>query len=368
MRIKEGKIGRQESAALIGIAVYTSMVFTLSSIESYRGGNSTYLWVPATMALALAVVLFVMYAMEKCGISTIDMLFKTAFGKLIGGAVGGVIIALLILSAFELLTDFINLIHSFVFYDQPYWNIILWIVAAVGFLGFLGLESIARTGRLLLPAFVIILALWLLLPVRSFERSNLYPFPGNTLADMGKLVWKNAASAFAPIIAVLAITNGMHGMRFARNACGIGVLCALFAVASTQLCLGLAYGYKDLVEMPYPLYRLDMMMPQEGYFFRMDKIALFFWLAMGLIASAYYVFTAAMMWCRCYGPKDTRPAVLALCVILACAIQIQAEGYYEEFAKGINAVNQWAWTAILLPVIASAVQLVKKRMGKEAGA
>ena len=368
MRIREGKIGRQESAAMIGIAVYTSMVFTLSSTEAYRSGNSTYLWMPAAILVALTVVLFVMHAMEKCGISTLDMLFKTAFGKLFGDIAGAVVIALLIFSAFELLADFVNLIHSFVFYDQPYWNIILWIVATVGLLGFLGLEPVARIARLLLPAFVIILALWLLLPAKSFDRSNLYPFPGNIAVEMGKLIWKNTVSAFTPIIAVLTITNGMHGIKFTRNSCGIGVLCAVLAAAATQLCLGLAYGYKDLVEMPYPLYRLDMMMLQEGYFFRMDKVALFFWLTMGIIAAAYYIFTAAMMWCRCYGPKDTRPAILALCVILACAIQIQAEGYYEEFAKGIEAVDKWAWIAMLLPVAASVVQLIKKRLGKEAGA
>ena len=365
MRIREGKIGRQESAAMVGIAVYTSMVFTLGSSESYRSGNSTYLWVPAAIALALAEVLFVMYAMEKCGISTLDMLLKTAYGKLFGGLAGAVIIALLILNAFELLADFVNLIHSFVYYDQPYWNIILWIAATVGLLGYLGLEPIARTARLMLPAFVLILALWLLLPAKSFDRSNLYPFPGNTLEQMGGLTWKKLPSAFAPIIAALTVTNGMHGMKFARNSCGIGVLCALFAAAVTQLCLGLAYGYKDLLEIPYPLYRLDMMMLQEGYFFRMDKVALFFWLAMGIIAAAYYVFTASMMWCRCYGPKDTRPAVLSLCVMLACTVQIQAEGYYEEFAKGIEAVNKWAWTAMLLPAGGSVIQLIKKRLGKE---
>ena len=69
-----------------------------------------------------------------------------------------------------------------------------------------------------------------------------------------------------------------------------------------------------------------------------------------------------------YGPKDTRPAVLSLCVVLACAVQIQAEGYYEEFAKGIEAVDRWAWTAMLLPMGASVIQLIKKRLGKEAGA
>ena len=365
MRIREGKIGRQESAAMVGIAVYTSVVFTLNSNEAYRGGNSTYIWVPAVIALVLAIVLFVMYAMEKCGISTLDMLFKTAFGKTLGGVAGAVIIALLILSAFELLADFVNLIHSFVFYDQPYWNIVLWIAVTVGLLGYLGLEPIARTARLLLPAFAAILVLWLLLPSKSFDRSNLYPFPGNTILEMGKLIWKNLICAFTPMIAVLTVTNGMHGIKFARISCGIGVLCGLAAVAVTQLCLGLAYGYKDLLEMPYPLYRLDMMMLQEGYFFRMDKVALFFWLTMGIIAAAYYVFTASMMWCRCYGPKDTRPAVLAMCVILACAIQIQAEGYYEEFAKGMEAVDKWAWTAMLLPVGASAIQLIKKRLGRE---
>lgn len=364
MRIREGKIGRQEGAAMVGIAVYTSVVFTLNSSESYRSGNSTCLWVPAVILLSLAIVLFVMRAMEKCQISTLDILLKAAFGKLIGGIMGAVLIALLVFNAFELLADFVNLIHSFVFYDQPYWNIILWIAAAVGVLAFLGLEALSRTARLMMPAFVLILALWLLLPVKSFDASNLYPFPGNTIGDIGKLIYKNIPAAFTPIIAVLTVTNGMHGIKLARNSCGIGTLCAAFAAAATQLCLGFAYGYKDLVEMPYPLYRLDMMMLQEGYFFRMDKIALFFWLTMGIIAAAYYIFTASILWCRCYGPKDTRPAVLSLCVILACAVQIQAEGYYEEFAKGISMVDQWAWTAILMPVGAAVVVLIRNKIGK----
>lgn len=365
MRIKEGKIGRQESAAMVGTAVYTSMIFALNSSEAYRSGNSTYIWMPAVIALALAVVLFVMNSMEKCSISTLDMLFETAFGRVMGGVAGGAITALLILSAFEVITDFVNMIHSFVFYDEPYWNIILWITATVGLLGFLGLECISRTVRLLIPAFGIVLGLWLLLPAGSFSVSNLFPFPGNSPADMGRLILKNSAAAFAPMIAVLTITNGMHGMKFTRNSCGIGVLCALFAVAATQLCLGLTYGYKDLARMPYPLYRLDMMMPEEGYFFRMDKIALFFWLAMGMIAAAYYIFTASMLWCRCFGPKDTRPPVLAICVIVACAAQIQAEGYYEAFASVMNVVNQWGWMAILPVVLAAGVQLIKRRMGKE---
>ena len=368
MRIKEGKIGRQESAAMVGIAVYTSIVFTLNSSESYRSGNSTYIWMPATIVLALIAVLFVMHSMEKSGIGTLDILFKTAFGKIGGDIAGGAVIALLVVNAFVLLADFVNMIHSFVFYEEEYWNIILWIIAAVGLLSFMGLESISRTSLLLLPLFAIVLLLWLALPWESFTLSNLCPFPGNSITETGRLIWENAAFVFAPMIAVLTITNGMHGMKFTRNSCGIGVLCALFAVAITQLCLGLTYGYKDLAEMAYPMYRLDMMMPEEGYFFRMDKIALFFWLAMGIMAAAYYIFTASIMWCRCYGPKDTRPAVLTICVVLASAAEMQAEGHYEKFALVTNMINGWSWTVMLLPVLAAVVQLIKIRKGKGAGA
>lgn len=368
MRIREGKIGRQESAAMVGLGVYSSMVFTMSSGKAYSCGNGTCIWMPAAIALALGIGLFIMYAMESCGVSTLDALLKGAFGGLMGGIAGGAIIALLTVSAFELLADFVNLIHSLAFYDQPYWNIILWIVATVGLIAYLGLECISRTGRLLLPAFGIMLAVWLLLPVKSFRWSSLYPFPGNSIAQMGRLLLENTSGAFAPIIAVLTITGGMHGMRFARNSCSVGAICALLAVAATQLCLGLAYGYKDLADMAYPLYRLNMMMLQEGYFFRMDKLILFFWLAMGIIPAGYYVFTASIMWCRCYGSKDTRPVVLALCVLLACAMQIQAEGYYEEFAQTMNMLDSWAWVAILLPVAASVSLLIKKRLHREAGA
>ena len=67
-------------------------------------------------------------------------------------------------------------------------------------------------------------------------------------------------------------------------------------------------------------------------------------------------------------PFGLKAAVLTICVVLASAAEMQAEGHYEKFAMVTNMINEWSWTVMLLPVLAAVVQLIKIRKGKGAGA
>lgn len=51
----------------------------------------------------------------KSGADTLDKLFTAAFGRVVGRIAAIPLILLFIASAFFILTDFVNMIHSFVF-------------------------------------------------------------------------------------------------------------------------------------------------------------------------------------------------------------------------------------------------------------
>ena len=42
MNIGPSRIGRQESAAMVGVSLFTATVFAMDSQQAYSGGNSPY--------------------------------------------------------------------------------------------------------------------------------------------------------------------------------------------------------------------------------------------------------------------------------------------------------------------------------------
>ena len=84
MNIGPSRIGRQESAAMVGVSLFTATVFAMDSQQAYSGGNSTYIWMPLSILVSLAAVMVIMLAMEKSGADTLDKLFTAAFGRVVG--------------------------------------------------------------------------------------------------------------------------------------------------------------------------------------------------------------------------------------------------------------------------------------------
>ena len=152
---------------MVGVSLFTATVFAMDSQQAYSGGNSTYIWMPLSILVSLAAVMVIMSAMEKSGADTLDKLFTAAFGRVVGRIAAIPLILLFIASAFFIVTDFVNMIHSFVFYNSGYWEIALWVLLTSLLLSFMGLECISRTTLLILPMFAAAVLAALLIPHKS---------------------------------------------------------------------------------------------------------------------------------------------------------------------------------------------------------
>ena len=67
MKLCQGRVGKQEGANLIGIALVSSALFVLDIAEAYQYGNGTYVSFPGAILLALVLFLLLAGAMRASG-------------------------------------------------------------------------------------------------------------------------------------------------------------------------------------------------------------------------------------------------------------------------------------------------------------
>ena len=65
MKLRQGRIGRQETLAAAAVAVAVSGIFTTDNASLYVKGNSAYVSTPIAAALALLAFLLVAGAMQR---------------------------------------------------------------------------------------------------------------------------------------------------------------------------------------------------------------------------------------------------------------------------------------------------------------
>lgn len=371
MKLKEGRIGTQETASIVGLALASVSIFTIDSATAYGNGNSTYIWAPMSIAVSFGIFLLLAVSMEKCGQRDLDGMATYCFGKVLGSILLYILVGVLLLDALLLLSRFLSMIHSFIYVDTDYDVIALWLLLPVTLLAFMGLEGIGRTAKCIAYFSGVVVLVGYIWPFTNGEAFRLYPLFGDGAASIVGNTFSNTYKLVPALLAVLS-TRGTQGIKTAKKAALAGSIAAFIVCFATQLALGLMYGYAELAEMYFPLYRLNMPIILEGYYQRLDKVTLFLWLLGVLVAAAFYTYSAALLYAKRSGVNDVRPPVFAISVSLACVMLIEHIRMYSVIRNIIAWLDTYAFMIVLAPPLAaSVIGLIKcagkERAGNEAG-
>ena len=144
MRLNEGKIGMQESASIAAVAITACSVFLLDSEKAYSRGDATFISLPVSIAVSLAMFMLMWYAMRRTGARNLNELFDMCAGKAIGTVLSIVAALIFILYAYRLMARFCILIHGRVFAAAEYESVALWIAVPVAYAAIKGLECLSR--------------------------------------------------------------------------------------------------------------------------------------------------------------------------------------------------------------------------------
>lgn len=360
MRLNEGRSGTQEIACLAGMSAGMMGLFGIDSQTLYIDGNISYITVPIAMLISLAGAILAVSAL-KCsdGITRGGVFVKLA-------AIIEVI--LLIFAGIMLLSRFTHAVHYHIFGQSRYEHVLVWTVITIAILIMPGFETISRTARCICIAVIVMLVAMLAISSAGSEIYRLSPFPGKDIKTAILETGVFAALLLPGTITIMFFPKSANGYSNARKGTLMGVVTAAIIACIAQLILGMAYTYTDLKDLFLPLYELNMILPNEGYFMRYDKLLLFVWLIGALVVCAYYAYSAGNILCRASFGSDARPAAMAICAFIGAAVLFADKNTWAY--ELIKMVVMWGSAGLI--VVLTCVSIMNKirnrrnRVGKTA--
>lgn len=353
MKLNEGRIGRQEATSLAAMGVVASAVFYPNAAEGYRYGNASY--VAALLAFSLLFLLFfiTVRAMRRRGAAHLGAFLTDSLGGLFGRVATLAVILFLVISAAIPLIQFQWLLKRFVFPDNLVATICLYFLPPMLLLACMGLETLGRTARMLFWLLAVSFVLPMVIPAASYETYHLFPLPlENPLAIVQSAV-RMTAQGMPAMLALLIYADGVQGVKNAEKYGRIALLGGGLLVVLLQLCISLSFSYSDLQEIVSPLYRL-LMLQRSGINMRIDKLVLFLWIIMGLLAVSGYLYAAALLLCRTTGIGDVRPPALSFSAAAATLALLVSQNA-EWTATASSAVRSNLYLLALVPPLLAAV-------------
>lgn len=364
MKLSEGRIGNAEGISVLGIALTANGIFVLDIAEDYRFGNTTYISFPAAIVLGFLVFLLLWSAMRLAGKGTLVEFLDHAVGKTGASFVLALLIGLLVFDAYCVLSRFVTMVHTLVYGNDTVFTILTLIVGTAAWIAFLGFECIGRLAKCFALLLLLLLLGELLIPIKSYETYRLFPLPADALMNVASGAVRGGFAVVPPLVLLLCFGNGLQGLKSIKRIGTIAVPVSILLTGAAQLCIGMVFSADELQKTFIPLYELNVKMVEESYFFRLDKVALFLWLAGALIAAAYETYGAANLFCRRFSRHDVRPAVAAFFTVLLCTIAAEHAGSYGLITRVFYIVHRYGAAVLLLLLVASAAISMCKTVRK----
>ncbi len=313
MNLRLGRFGMQEAAAAAGLCLFSNAVFSVDG-SLYAKGNVQWIVLPLAILLLLLFWDAALFFIERHGFSEDDMpslslriVMLTAALYLIGGTA-------------ETLSPFLDALKTYVFSDTARSVTALYLLPCLLLPAWLGMEAVGRSSRLIVFLFVPVTLLVLALGTPSYHVSALYPLFGAGLTGMARQLIGTLFRCLPALVALLAVGRGTQSpaalKKAGRAALWIGGGLAVLSL----LAVGLAYDYRTLGRLTLPVYELTMA-PRPSYgLLRTDRLSLFIWLTGAACGASFLTYAASLLWCRCFGLQDIRPAA----VLLSCGATVLA--------------------------------------------
>ncbi len=354
MNLRQGSIGRQESVCIAAIAACSSGLFTFESSALYSLGNSSYISMLVSAAIAIIIFALAVSAMRSAGHLTLWALLRSGLGPFFSRIAALVYSLLLLACAAMLLSRFTLMMVRFIFPGVLEWKLLAYLAPVVFMLAWKGLESIARASRLFIGLLLLSLLGSLLFAAFNYKTERLAPFLGDGIENLLRLGVKDTLLFLPALLGLLIVAQGVHGPKMAQRAGYSAAIIAGLLCSVAQLCIGMTYSYKALSKMHSPMYRLTMNFRTGGYLQRLDKLLFFGWLISSMLAAGYYIYTAALLFSGAFEHNDIRPcvAVFSVSVSVLTLLMHSQSAIWENVERIISG---WGLLLAAAPLLLAAL-------------
>ena len=318
MNDRLGRFGRRELTALTAICTLIFGCFSTEESGIFDMGNRLHFATLIALFVSVTVLRLAANALERAGADSLGGRLAL-FPKPVCGAACVFGVSALLLGATLPGMRFIRAMTDFIYVEAEPARIALYCVPCLAALSMLGMETLTRTARVLLPLTLAAAVFGLGSDVPLYRFYRLYPL----LSDGMRLVQQSAVSLlrFLPVVLLVA-----------------------------ELCLGMSYRYTELRELSAPLYRLMLEIDTDNASVRLDRVVLFVWTMAALFASACAVYGAALLTVECFSLRDVRPFAMLFAAAVVTAALVLREA--DDLGRKLPYLRPAGCAAALIPLAA----------------
>lgn len=322
--INEGKIGVQEAICLVVLSTGNRIFFTAPSVVAQATGNAGWYMAIISCAVTMLAFTFIYLLLKRFPGKDLLQVFRISFGGFFGTLIGVVYAGSFLTASGILLREFYEMLKSYVYPNTPISVLNATMVIAVSIIVFLGLESIARAGKLVAIISSFSYVSLLLLASQNYRLCNLFPFFGYGLGNT-IMEGLTRSSAFSEVIILAVFAGSLQGPQHIKKAGFLSILLSGLVISSGLFCLTLVFTYYALQQQTAPLYELAILINYGDFLQRLDPAFLFLWVIITVISSSVVFYCAVSCFCKSFRLSDKRPVILPMAILLFAVTMIPSD-------------------------------------------
>ncbi|NLO38569.1 MAG: GerAB/ArcD/ProY family transporter [Ruminiclostridium sp.] len=242
MMLREGKFGVQEAVSFTTIAITAKVFFSSPTYVVQIVGTSGWLMTLISAFTTGAAFFFVYRLLRLFPGKNIIEINTHVLGNAIGSFFSLLLSFVLLLTAALNLREFIEVINVYVLPSSPPDFILYLFVTVLIILSFLGLETLVRFSKLMAYILLAGFLLIIIISVKYFELSNLFPIFGHGF-NQTFINGIKRSSAYGEIMIIAVIAKSLHGIKYAKKVSIATLILSACIVTLSLLSFSLIFPY-----------------------------------------------------------------------------------------------------------------------------
>lgn len=353
MNLRLGRSGIKEGIAAASVSLSTAGVFAHEAKQLYALGNTAYYTLPVSIMISLVIFVLLAKLIKRSGARNLCGLICQSADRPTGLALTLLLFFVMLFSAYSPLSQFLKALHGLFFQGASYSRILVYIMAPVLLICFLGFETITRTAKLFAIPLIAVLMSVIASASSDFEAYRLFPIAGSGIRSVSGQIFREVFTFLPALIAILSVADGLNGVDAALMTGVVSCLISAGVCAAAQLSVGLVFNYRQLNELFMPLFRINHLNRFEAHLMRMDKLANIIWLNGAILSASLLLYSAARLFSGAFGIRDIRPCIASSAMLTALLLLFETEtADNTQFVRFRELVFRYG-TVTAFPLLAS---------------
>lgn len=361
--ISEGKFGVHEGVCLITIAISSKLFFTSPGQLTRFVGPAA--WYTTLISVLTAILMFaiIFRLIKRFPGKSIVEIFYGCLGKKVGMIFALIYMTALLINGAIVSREFVDVMKVFIFPDTPTSYLIGALIISAIIAANLGLETIARIAKLsayvLLSGYVLVL----LLAIRDFNFSNMFPILGYGIEDV-LIHGIRRSSVYEEVALLIVFATCFQGTKYIKKIGYTSLVISGMIISSGLLCFSLVFPYEVTQEITAPMYVVTRTLKYGSFFQRLDTLFVFIWIFTTIITVSLLLYASVSIYSKTFYIQDYKPILIPTGIILF-TISLIPDNFEDVVLTYVQNWREYSTIAFyILPIITLVISLIRMKKGE----